>query len=48
MSSLVSGPVYFSQIPDELWNPPWINETKAAERKIQMENNGIAKSGRLG
>jgi len=49
MSSLVSGPVYFSQIPDELWNPPpWINETKAAERMIQMENDGIAKSGRLG
>jgi len=49
MSSLVSGPVYFSLIPDELWNPPpWINETKAAERMIQMENDGIAKSGRLG
>ena len=46
MSSLVSGPVHFAQIPDELWNPPpWINETKAAERMEQMENDGIAKSG---
>jgi hypothetical protein len=49
MSSLVSGPVHFAQIPDELWNPPpWINETKATERMEQMEAEGIAKSGRLG
>ena len=49
MSSLVSGPVHFAGIPDELWNPPpWINETKMAERMIQMEIDGIAKSGRLG
>jgi len=46
MSSIVSGPVHFALIPDELWNPPaWINETEAAERMVQMENDGIAKSG---
>ncbi|SRR5216683_5165977 len=49
MSSLVSGPVHFALIPDELWNPPaWINETKVTERMEQMEAEGIAKSGRLG
>jgi len=49
VSSLVSGPVQFSQIHDELWNPPpWINETKAAGRMIQTENDGTAKSGKLG
>ena len=49
MSSIVSGPVHFAQIPDELWNhPPYINWTKATERMEQMENDGIAKSGRIG
>lgn len=49
MSSIVSGPVHFAQIPDELWNhPPWLNWTMALERMEQMENDGIAKSGRIG
>jgi hypothetical protein len=49
MSSIVSGPVHFAEIPDELWNhPPSVNWTMALERMEQMENDGIAKSGRIG
>ena len=49
MSSIVSGPVHFAKIPDELWNhPPSVNWTMALERMEQMENDGIAKSGRIG
>ena len=49
MLSIVSGPVHFAEIPDELWNhPPWVNWTMALERMEKMESDGIAKSGRIG
>jgi hypothetical protein len=46
VSIVVSGPVYFEQIPEEHWfPPPWINETKAKEERDKMEEEGVIYGG---
>jgi alpha 1,2-mannosyltransferase len=45
VSILMSGPVYFGQIPEDHWHqPPWIDEAKATEERLKMIDDGIGRS----
>lgn len=48
VSNVVSGPVYFGQIPEEHWyQPSWIDQTKADEERKKMEDEGVIYGGSL-
>lgn len=43
---VATGPVYFGKIPDEDWyQPKWINETRATEERIKMEEDAVIYGG---
>jgi hypothetical protein len=46
VSLVVSGQVYFGQIPEDNWyQPGWINETKATEERQKMESENVIYGG---
>jgi alpha 1,2-mannosyltransferase len=46
VSLVVSGQVYFGQIPEDHWyQPSWINETKATEGRHKMEEENVIYGG---
>ena len=48
VSIVISGPVYFGQIPEEHWyQPSWINETKAEEERKKMEEENVIYGGSI-